>query len=216
MPSEVNAVGIFGAGKLGIVLAQLAIRAGYRVYISGSGSPDKIALTVSVLAPGAKALTSEQVAARSDVVILALPLSKFRNIPKDTLAGKLVIDAMNYWWEVDGSRDDFINPKTSSSRAVQDFLLESRVVKALNHMGYHDLLDESEGPGQPDRRAIAIAGDSKEDVDIVSRLVDNLGFDPLPIGDLNSGEILEAGGPAFGANMNKQGLKELLASSSTI
>ena len=203
-------IGILGAGKLGIVLAQLAIKSGYNVYISGSGDAEKIALTVEVLAPGAVALTGEEVAAKSDVIILALPLSKFRNIPKHALAKKLVVDAMNYWWEVDGERDDFIDPDKPSSNAVQKFLDKSRVVKALNHMGYHNLLDEAKSPGSKNRKAIAVAGNNQGDVEQVMDLVNNLGFDPLNIGKLENGILLEAGGPVFGANVDRDELSSML------
>lgn len=210
MASNVKTIGILGAGKLGVVLAQLALKAGYKVYIAGSGPTDKIALTVQVLTPGAVAATADEVAKHSDVIILALPLGKFRTIPRDALAGKLVIDAMNYWWEVDGDRDDFIPSNVSSSEAVQQFLSSSRVVKALNHMGYHDLFDEPKPAGAPGRKAIAVAGDDEHDVKTVSHIVDSLGFDPVYIGPLATGHKLEAGGNVFGANVAKPALLDLL------
>lgn len=47
----IQRVGIIGAGKVGIVLAGLALDAGYTVRISGSGSVKKIALTIKTLVP---------------------------------------------------------------------------------------------------------------------------------------------------------------------
>jgi len=208
--AAVKTIGILGAGKLGITLAQLALKAGYHVYIAGSGDPDKIALSVQVLAPGAMAATSRQVAESADVVILALPLSKHRQIPHDALAGKLVIDATNHWWEIDGPRDEFLDPNVSSSEAIQEFLSASRVVKAFNHMGYHDLYDETRPTGTPGRKAIAIAGDNSSDIDIVAAIVDDLGFDPIVVSGLASGRAFEPGGNIFGANVDAKTLVTLL------
>jgi len=213
MSSDVKTIGIIGAGKLGVVLSQLALKAGYNVYISGSSDPKKIALTFQVLAPGAVAATSAEVALYSDVIILALPLGKFRSLPKVELAGKLVIDAMNYWWEIDGDRDGFLDSTQSSSEAVQEFLKDSRIVKALNHMGYHDLHDENRPAGEPGRKAIAVAGDDEQDVEIVSSIINNLGFDSLHIGILASGKKLEPGGNVFGVDVEKNQLRDLLEAS---
>ncbi|CAN5336514.1 NAD(P)-binding domain-containing protein [soil metagenome] len=203
-------IGILGAGKVGTVLARLLITAGYRVLISGSGPAAKIALTIEVLAPGAEATTSEVVARESDIVILALPLGKYRSIPVEPLEGKLVIDTMNYWWEVDGVRDDLNDPRTSTSEIIRDFLPRSRVVKAFNHMGYHDLDAGPRAAGAPDRKAIGIAGDDPADVATVSALVDSVGFDPVFAGTLHDSIALEPGSELFGANLSAADVRDAL------
>ncbi|SMQ70763.1 NAD(P)-binding domain-containing protein [Agreia sp. VKM Ac-1783] len=209
-------IGILGAGKVGTVLARLAIAAGYRVLIASSRPPAAIELTIDVLAHGAEATTATDAAGQADLVILALPLGKavpldgHQALPLDELRGKIVIDAMNYWWEVDGVRPDLTGDDVTTSELVAAALPGSRLVKAFNHMGYHDLDEGSRLAGDSDRKAIALSGDDVAANDVVADLIDSLGFDSVDLGPLGEGAVLQPGRQLFGANLTAAEIRDVV------
>jgi predicted dinucleotide-binding enzyme len=205
-------LGIVGAGKLGTTLARAAVAAGYDVAMSGSGEPQEIELTIDVLAPGARAATTDEVVRDADIIVLAVPTHRFRSLPRDPFAGKVLVDAMNYWELVDGADDELAAAPDGTSTVVQRHFASARVVKSLNQLGYHELDEHQRSQGAPDRIAIAAAGDDADAVHTVLRLVDRLGFDPVDAGPLANGKALEPDGSPFAVTYNAEQLAELVRS----
>ena len=142
---ETGRLAVLGAGHVGPVIARLAIRAGYPVAIATAGDPEDIALIAELVIPGAEPRWASDAVADADTVVLAIPLHRFLDVDPGLLTGKLVIDAMNYWPASDGVLTAFEDG--ASSEIVAARLTGSAVVKALNHIGYHELEDRARQAG---------------------------------------------------------------------
>jgi 8-hydroxy-5-deazaflavin:NADPH oxidoreductase len=121
-----------------------------------------------------------------DVVVAAIPLLAYETLPADALAGRIVIDAMNYC----PGRGGRIEPlegdgAIGSSELVARHLPGARVVKAFNTIQYARLRDEGRPPGDPARLAIPIAGDDPAAKEVVGGLISEIGFDPVDAGSLS-------------------------------
>ena len=196
---HVNALtlGILGAGRVGTSVARAALKAGYAVNIAGSGPARDISLIVEVVVPGARAVSAAEAVESADIVVLALPLHKYRSLDPALLVGKVVIDAMNYWAPIDGTQDDF--ESGTSSETIAEYLAGARLVKTLNHIGYHELEAEDLPAGDPSRRALAVASDDADAAELVMDLINNLGYDPINAGPLAAGAAFQPGTTIFGA-----------------
>jgi hypothetical protein len=184
---------VLGAGHVGPVIARLALKAGYPVAIATSGDPEDIALITELVIPGAQPRWASDAVADADTVVLAIPLHRFLELDPSLLNGKLVVDAMNYWPASDGVLRAFEHG--GSSEIVAERLGGSTVVKALSHIGYHELEDRARPAGAPDRRAAGVAGDDPAGVAAIAELTDRLGYDPVRLESLRAGRVLQPGGP---------------------
>lgn len=204
-------IAILGAGKVGTSLARVAVEAGYRVDIAASGSAERIALIVEVLAPGAHATTVAEAIEGAELVVLALPLHKFRQLDVSLLAGHLVLDIMNYWTPVDGEISEFDDAPEGTSVLVQRAIPGARVVKTLNHIGYHELEEQRRAAGASDRVALGAVGDDPAAVAQVLDFLERIGFDAIDGGPLANGVAFQPGSPLFGAPYAPARFRELLA-----
>jgi predicted dinucleotide-binding enzyme len=209
-PAEPRTIGILGAGRVGTAVGRQALKAGYGVMVATSKPADDIELMVQIMTPGAVAVTAAE-ATEADIVVIAVPLHKYRTLDPALLAGKTVIEAMNYWAPVDGEIDDFENDDMTSSEVVQAYLAGSNIVKTLNHIGYHDLEVDGQEPGSAGRRALALAGDHHDAKDLVSRFINRLGYDAVDAGPLEAGRSFQPGTEIFNGSHTAQQLRSILA-----
>jgi predicted dinucleotide-binding enzyme len=204
-------LGIVGAGKIGTAIARAAVAGGYDVAIAGSGPAERIELIVDVLAPGARAVSTDEVVRSADLIVLAIPMHRVRELPRDLFAGKILVDAMNYWEEIDGVDEELATAPTGTSVLVQDWFSSARVVKSLNQLGYFKFEKSRRPRGTPGRLAMAAAGDDRAAVGAVLQLIDRLGFDAVDAGELEAGLALQPDGPVFGVGHSAEELSNLLS-----
>ncbi|NDK32038.1 NADPH-dependent F420 reductase [Nesterenkonia haasae] len=201
-------IGILGAGRVGTAVARQAIRAGHTVHIATGKPAHDIQLLTEVIVPGAQAVEKEDLRG-SDIIIVAVPLHKYRSIDTDVLRGHVVIDTMNYWAPVDGVMDEF-ESGPSTSEVIADFFGQVRLVKTLNHIGYGELEVESHPAGAPGRRALAVAADDDDAKQLVAAFIDSLGYDAVDAGPLAAGQALENGTEIFNGRHNAEQMRSLL------
>lgn len=201
-------VGIIGAGKLGTTIGRAAADAGWQVLYHDAAASEIMAMTIETLVPDAKLVSLRELAAASDIVMLAIPFSLSENLGYAALDGKIVLDAMNHWAPVDGPVAALEGWDAGTSALVATRNPKMRLVKSLNHLGYHDYTSDARSPEVANRRGVAVATDDAEAGRAVARLVDDIGFEPVIV-PFAKGKALEPGGEIFGhwvdaASLGKQ------------
>ncbi|GEK87790.1 NADPH-dependent F420 reductase [Microbacterium aerolatum] len=204
-------LGIIGAGHIGSQVARAAVAHGYDVVISNSRGPETLSDLVAELGPRARAATSAEAGAAGDVVVVTVPLHALSQVPVEPLAGKIVLDTNNYYYERDGHIEALDNGETTTSQMLQEHLPTSKVVKAFNHIRSGEITTDGAPAGAEDRRALATASDFDEAVEFVTSFYDELGFDTVNVGPLSESWRVERDRPAYVVRQNAAELTENLA-----
>jgi predicted dinucleotide-binding enzyme len=201
-------IGIIGAGKIGGTLTGHFVRAGHEVAVSNSRGPETLERLVAEIGAGVRAVTAEEAARFGEVVVVSIPFGRYRELPTDGFAGKVVIDTNNYYPGRDGHFAELDDDRTTSSELLQAHLSGARVVKAFNAIHSGSLRDLARPSGNPDRVGIPISGDDEEAKRIVAELIDEIGFDAVDAGTLaEGGRKHQPGSPAYTKNLSTQELR---------
>ena len=130
-------------------------------------------------------------------MVATVPLGAYTALPAAALAGKTVIDTMNYYPDRDGHIAELDAGTLTSAELVQRHLPDCAVVKAFNNIDAHRLLILARPAGAPDRSALPLAGDDPAAKAAAARLLDALGYDTVDIGTLADSWRSEPGTPVY-------------------
>jgi predicted dinucleotide-binding enzyme len=209
--TAIKTIGIIGAGHIGSQIARVALANNYDVVISNSRGPQTLSALVAELGPKARAATPTEAAEAGDIVVVAIPLKNYRAVPVEPLAGKIVVDADNYYPRRDGHIAELDDESTTTAELLQAHLPASNVVKAFNHIYAAAITSDGQPAGTKNRRALAIAGDDSAAKAAVVRLLDQFGFDAVDAGPLKEGWRFQRDTPGYGPRRTAEALRKDLA-----
>lgn len=204
-------IGIIGSGNIGGTLARLFAGAGHEVILANSRGPESLAGLVGEIGPAATASTPAGAATAGEVVVVAIPFFRYTELPAAELAGKIVVDATNYYGGRDGGSPEIESGAAGSSELVARALPGATVVKAFNTIHYRQLAGDGVPSGTPGRRAIPIAGDDAAANATVAALIDEIGFDAYDAGSLPDGRRFDPGTPLFNVALTRDEVAAALA-----
>ena len=204
-------IGIIGAGHIGGTLARRLTQLGHDVTVANSRGPE----TLKDLAAetGVRAATVEEAANDKEVVIVTIPEKAVPELPKGLFgANTVVVDTGNYYPRRDGKIAE-IESGTTESRWVSQ-QLGRPVVKAFNTIYAKHLLENGRPPRDGERIALPVAGDDPNAKAVVSRLIDELGFDAVDTGGLDDSWRQQPGTPVYAADLPAEKARQALAQAS--
>jgi predicted dinucleotide-binding enzyme len=190
-------IGLIGSGNIGSTVAKLAVDAGHDVVVSNSRGPETLADLVAQLGPRARAATAEEAAAAGELVVVTIPLGRYRQVPVEPLGGKVVLDTNNYYPERDGAVPELDAKEATTSGLLQEHLPTSYVVKAFNNIFFQHLATLSRPAGAPDRTTLLVAGDDAAAKQQATAFIESLGYDVFDTGSLADSWRFERDQPAY-------------------
>ena len=198
-------IGIVGSGRVGGGIGSVWVKAGHEVMFSSRHIEHDKALAAK-LGANAHAGTPREAAAFGEVVMISVPYGALPEVGKDLEAlikGKIVIDTCNPFVWRDGEIATWAREK-GAGLASAELLPGARIVRAFNAIGAARMSTAHQDPG---RIGMPIASDDAEAIVVASRLIRDIGYEPIVIGDLEMGKYLMPGTPVSGEHTPEEILK---------
>jgi len=189
-------IGTVGSGRVGAALGGAWVKAGHEVMFSSLDLEHDKKLAAS-LGPNARAGTAREAAAFGEVLLVSVPYGALPSVGKELaelLKGKIVIDTCNPFASRDGEIANWAREKGAGA-ASAELLPGARIVRTFNAVSYSQMAVARE---KSVRMAMPMASDDAEAIAVASRLVRDVGYEPVLIGPLAMGKHLMPGTPLAG------------------
>src|SRR5258706_662441 len=177
-------IGVIGPGNIGEVIIRKLRDAGCPVKMANARGPESLKDLAEKT--GAIPVSVEQVVQDVDILFLAVPQKSIPGLPKGLLSKAkketIVIDVGNYYPFRDGRIDEMENGLTESGWVERQ--IGWPVVKVLNTVIARALAEAGRPAGSKDRVAFPISGDNAKAKEIVTQLLDRIGFDSVDAGTI--------------------------------
>lgn len=205
-------IGIIGSGKIGGNLGKHWAKAGHEVLFS-SRHPKELGSLVKEAGENAKAVSvTEAFEANADAYLLAVPYKEINRI-SELYAGeytdKVIIDATNPYPERDGEMAQEVrdaNYNASEYTAMK--FSTATTAKAFNTIKAEHLRDRAFR--ETDKLAIPFAAQDHLSRDVTKKLIEDIGFDALFVGALDSTEIMDPDHELFGKSTSLSELRNFV------
>ncbi|MCC4115833.1 NAD(P)-binding domain-containing protein [Aromatoleum toluclasticum] len=202
-------IGIIGTGRIGGALAELWAKAGHELLIS-SRHPDDLKPLAARLGANVRVGTPREAAAFGDVVLIAVPYGALPQVGRDyagLMARKVVLETGNPRRERDGP---MATPALERGTGVAsaEYLPGVRLVRVFTSVPYLALRSEAHRNGE--RIGVPLAADDQDALAVAARLVEDAGFEPVPVGGLARARDFDVGSPVFGRALTARELRQAL------
>ncbi len=178
-------IAIVGAGSVGKILATKWAFQGHEIILGTLNPPQHEALAQDL---NAKIYSPADATKYADVIVLTIPFSAVTQIIDELthIENKPVLDCTN---PVKPDLSGLMTPPDSSAAEyIQEKLPKAHVFKVFNSAGAPAIEDPDYPTG---KAAMFYCGNDPDARNTVKRLVEQIGFEPIAVGELKAARMLE-------------------------
>ena len=206
-------IGVIGSGNIGGNLGKHWAKAGHEVLFS-SRHPEQLNEIVREAGGNSKAVSIEKAfEANADVYLLAVPfnaIDRLSELYAGEYGGKVIIDATNPYPERDGAMAQEVR---DSNRNASEYTAmkfnTAKTSKAFNTIKVDHL--KNRAFNNTDKLAIPYAAQDHESKEITRKLIEDIGFDAVYLGDLTKTKIMDPDQKIYGQSVDRQKLESMIS-----